>query len=234
MTPPLLLSVDTASARGVVVLSRGDVVLAASTYLAGSDHAEKLLDHVRDVLARGACTLESVEGFGLGVGPGSFTGVRVGVATIKAFALVFPRPVSTVSTLAVLVEAAAETAPAVDDERVGAMLSAGREDVFVGLLTPGSTSARAACLPRVDVVSHANLAAFFAENDLRSVVGAGAKTLLPGCVDRSSDDALPTPAALARLVERAPRSEGRAVVDLEPAYARPPQITASRPRLPAV
>lgn len=234
MSPPLLLSVDTASARGVVVLSRGAVVIASSTYLAGSDHAEKLLDHVREVLVRGDVTLESVDRFGVGVGPGSFTGVRVGVATIKAFSLVYPRGVATVSTLAALVEGATALSPAIADRRVGALLSAGREDAFVGVLPPGTTTTRASGLPRVEVVSHAQLGAFFAHNDLSAVVGAGAANLLAGLPDHTADDGLPTPLALARLAAEAPVVEGRGVTDLEPAYARPPQITTSKPRLTAV
>ena len=199
MSAPLILSLDTASARGVVVLARGDAVLASSTYLAGSDHAEKLLDHVRDVLARTSTTLEQVERFGVGLGPGSFTGVRVGVATIKAFALAFPRPVATVSTLAMLVEGAARTSPTVDTARLGALLSAGREDAFVGVFGEGSRATRALEAPRVEVVSHTNLAAFFAANNLGSVVGADAAKLLPDLLDRTTDDGLPTPAALASL-----------------------------------
>lgn len=234
MTSPLILSVDTASARGVVVLSRGDTVLAASTYLAGSDHAEKLLDHVRDVLDRAGMSLDHVERFGVGVGPGSFTGVRVGVATIKAFAIVFPRPVATVSTLAVLVEAAVHAEPKAGDEAVGALLSAGREDVFVGVFAPATIVERAAGSPRVEVVSHAALPAFFAANALDSVVGADASRLLPALVDRTAHEGLPSADAFARLVALAPTMTGEAVTDLEPAYARPPQITASRARLPAV
>jgi tRNA threonylcarbamoyladenosine biosynthesis protein TsaB len=222
LTFPLTLSVDTATARGIVVLARGSAIIASSTYDAGSDHAEKLLDHVKIVLDRASLTLADVATFGVGIGPGSFTGVRVGVTTIKGFGLVFPRPVIPVSSLAPLVDAAS-----IPPSGLVALATAGREDSFVGVFQ----SAADLLVPNagdVEVVPHATLPAWCEARGLVTGVGADFARLLPLLADRTVDDGLPTPEALANLVSRSAPLPPSAVVDLEPAYARPPQITLSR------
>lgn len=226
---PLLLSVDTATARGVVVLARGGRVLAASMYAAGSDHAEKLLDHVGAVLRTAGVTLGDVQGYGVGIGPGSFTGVRAGLTTVKAFALALPAPVAAVPTLATIAAGSRRVAVAEGATPVGIVLSAGRDDCFVQCL--GGPA------PPVEpvVVAHGALTSWFQERSLR--YGAGreiAAFLADRVVDLTEGEGLPTPAALAELTARGflegRALEGGAAAFLDAAYARPPQITAPRAR----
>lgn len=61
--------------------------------------SERLIDDVDALLADAGCALEDIEGFGVDVGPGSFTGVRIGVMTIKTWADLLARPVCAVTAL---------------------------------------------------------------------------------------------------------------------------------------
>jgi tRNA threonylcarbamoyladenosine biosynthesis protein TsaB len=88
-------------------------------------HSERLLPAIDRLLAIADCSLEDVGAFAVSVGPGSFTGLRIGLATVKAFALDEKRPVVGVPTLAALAAAAAG-APG----PVAAVLDARRGEVY--------------------------------------------------------------------------------------------------------
>jgi len=80
---------------------------------AGRSGAESLLPCVDAVLRRAGVALEAVEAFAISIGPGSFTGLRIGVATLKGLAFGTELPIAPVPTLAVLARAAPDAAGAV-------------------------------------------------------------------------------------------------------------------------
>jgi tRNA threonylcarbamoyladenosine biosynthesis protein TsaB len=97
-----LLTIDTSTTACSVALSIDGELTAE--YLAGQGRtlSSRLLDIV-DLLLHGAgLTLADLDGFGVALGPGSFTGLRVGVATIKGLALATGKPVAGFSSLAML------------------------------------------------------------------------------------------------------------------------------------
>ena len=65
-------------------------------------HAERLMPMIAEVMAAAALEFDQIERFAVTVGPGSFTGVRVGVAAARAFALAATRPVVGISSLEVI------------------------------------------------------------------------------------------------------------------------------------
>jgi len=104
---PLLLAVETATRVMSVALLDGERVVAE---IAGDDervHSERLLPAIDRLLELAGVSLAEVGAFAVSIGPGSFTGLRIGLATLKAFALDEARPVAPVSTLAALCAAAA-------------------------------------------------------------------------------------------------------------------------------
>jgi tRNA threonylcarbamoyladenosine biosynthesis protein TsaB len=105
----LLLAVETSCGTPSVALLRGEELLAEEQAAAGRSGAESLLPCVDAVLRRAGLALEAVEAFAISVGPGSFTGLRIGVATLKGFAFGTELPIAPVPTLAVLARAAPET-----------------------------------------------------------------------------------------------------------------------------
>src|SRR5699024_3340131 len=90
-------------------------------------HSEKLVPMIKEVLDSLDLKVSDIDLYGVSIGPGSFTGLRIGVATIKAFAHLFDKPVVAVSTL----EALAFNLPY--NETVVPMMDARRDRVYTGI-----------------------------------------------------------------------------------------------------
>lgn len=98
----LFLGIDTGSAMGTVALTLPAKVLAEWNLDAEQTHAKRLLPHLRWMLEETGLRLADVEGFAVTLGPGSFTGLRMGITTAKTLALVSGKPLVGVPTLDVL------------------------------------------------------------------------------------------------------------------------------------
>ncbi|HKS30213.1 MAG TPA: tRNA (adenosine(37)-N6)-threonylcarbamoyltransferase complex dimerization subunit type 1 TsaB [Pyrinomonadaceae bacterium] len=121
---PLILSIETATRAGSVALSRGQALLSSRTGDPTRSHSTDLLELIRDALREAGASLSDVELFAAALGPGSFTGLRIGVATVKGLASTLERRVVGVPTLEALALAAGRA------ERVVALLPAGRGELF--------------------------------------------------------------------------------------------------------
>ena len=100
----LILALDSTAVSASVAVCRDDTPIAAFHLKNGNTHSETLLPMVRDALAVAALSLDDIDPFAVSAGPGSFTGVRIGVATVKGLAFGKNKPVVGVSTLASLAE----------------------------------------------------------------------------------------------------------------------------------
>jgi tRNA threonylcarbamoyladenosine biosynthesis protein TsaB len=121
---PFILAVETATRAGGVALARGERILSSRSGDASVSHSTNLIAMVEQVLADAGVRLSDVDLFAVAVGPGSFTGLRIGLATVKAFAVHLQRKVVGVSTLAAIA-----CASQVKGE-VLALLPAGRGELF--------------------------------------------------------------------------------------------------------
>lgn len=121
----LLLAADTSTSINTVALCSEDRVLAESTVEAGRRHSERLLDTVQWLLSEAQAILEDVDGYAISVGPGSFTGLRVGVATFKGLASGTRKPLVGVPTLDAM-----SRLVAVDSGTVCPVLDARMKEVF--------------------------------------------------------------------------------------------------------
>jgi tRNA threonylcarbamoyladenosine biosynthesis protein TsaB len=126
-----VLALDTTTRAGSVAVVDDGRVLVERIGDAARTHAERLPAEVIDALAAAGLTLADVELFAVASGPGSFTGLRIGIATIQGFAFVSQKRVAPVSALRALAEAAASGWPA--GTRVGAWMDAHRHEVFSAL-----------------------------------------------------------------------------------------------------
>ena len=121
---PVILSVETATRLGSVCLSRrNEVVVSVAGENVGS-HSNTLLRQIQEVLARAQVSLGEVDLFAAASGPGSFTGLRIGLATIKGLAATLNRPCIGVPTLQAVALSGGISASSV------AILPAGRGEVF--------------------------------------------------------------------------------------------------------
>lgn len=99
---PILLSLDTTSPAGSVALLEDGSLLAEVNSDSAATFSERLLAAIDFVLKSQALTLEKIDAFALAVGPGSFTGIRIGVSTVKSLAGASGKPVAPVSSLEAL------------------------------------------------------------------------------------------------------------------------------------
>lgn len=126
---PLILSVETATLSGSVALARGEKIVAAFGGDSGSSHSNTLLHDIDRLLHEAQVELSEIDLFAVASGPGSFTGLRIGIATVKGLAATLERPCVGVPTL----QAVALSAGASD--RSVALLPAGRGEVFAQLFS---------------------------------------------------------------------------------------------------
>jgi len=126
----LLLSADTSGKHGSIALAEcgpGDECRILEVVpLAGGTFSAQLVPQIAALLQKHGFTKCDVGAFAVASGPGSFTGLRVGLAAIKALAEVLGKPIASVSLLEAV---AAAATPA---STVLAALDAGRDDVYVG------------------------------------------------------------------------------------------------------
>ena len=94
-----ILSLDTSTSTAVLALMDGATPLAEMRLAAGQKRGERIADALRFLLAQADWKPEDVEGYAVGLGPGSFTGLRTGLALVKGLVIAHPRPVVGVSTL---------------------------------------------------------------------------------------------------------------------------------------
>jgi tRNA threonylcarbamoyladenosine biosynthesis protein TsaB len=123
------LALDTSTRTGSCAVLRGDDVLAEVPGDAARTHAERLPGDLMTALERARLTLPDVELFAVATGPGSFTGLRVGIATMQGLALAAGRPLVGISVLDALARAAGGEAGG----RVAAWVDAWRGEVYAAL-----------------------------------------------------------------------------------------------------
>ncbi|OWV96237.1 tRNA (adenosine(37)-N6)-threonylcarbamoyltransferase complex dimerization subunit type 1 TsaB [Rhizobium sp. R693] len=103
----IILALDTAGVDCAAALydSGRDTMLGEASDMIGKGHAEHLMGIIDRVLEQADMSLSAVDRIAVTIGPGSFTGIRVGVAAARGFALSLGVPAVGVTTLAVMAEA---------------------------------------------------------------------------------------------------------------------------------
>ena len=133
--PPLVLAVDTATDARSVCVARGAETLALVAEREAKAGASVVLSVIDEALRGAGVKFEELDLFAVAAGPGSFTGIRAGVATVKAFAATSGRRVAPVPTLHAVALAAGPSA------RTVAAIPAGRGELFVQLLEVAASGA---------------------------------------------------------------------------------------------
>lgn len=99
-----LLAADTSAKTATVALFDGNNLVAEYTQNTGLTHSESFLPLIETMMNHINCDINAVDYFAVTNGPGSFTGLRIGVSTIKALAHALKKPLAEVSTLDALAE----------------------------------------------------------------------------------------------------------------------------------
>ncbi len=100
---PLILAMDTATPCSTVALTSGDVhhgeLIASVSLNSKRTHSRRLLTGIDWLLNENSIDFADIDGLAVGLGPGSFTGLRIGMATVKGLAAAMAKPLLGVSTL---------------------------------------------------------------------------------------------------------------------------------------
>ena len=129
MNPPIILSLDTASIGGSVWLGRGNGQLATLIGDPKVSQSASLLSDISNCLDQSGLKLSDVDLFACASGPGSFTGLRIGIATLKGLAASLERPCLGIPTLEAVAQAGGPSQATV------ALLPAGRGEVFAQMFS---------------------------------------------------------------------------------------------------
>lgn len=232
----LVLAVDTSTAIATVVLTQGGEVRAELAARVSAKHGETLLPNIARVLEEAGVGIAEVELLAVGLGPGSFTGVRIALATMKGLALARRTPLVGVCSLRILalgVEASAGVVvPLIDahkQEVYGAAYAADASGAVHELLTPFHALPPRAAERLVDVLrgdTRALMLVGDAPAELREPIAAQLAAAGHTVVAGPEGADFPRGAALAAEAERLYRERGGdALHALEPLYVRAPDIT---------
>jgi len=208
----IVLALDTALETCSAAVVDGGRVLAARSEPMARGHQERLAPLVAEVVAEAGVGFERLDRIAVTVGPGSFTGLRVGLAFAKGLGLALGRPVIGVGTL--------EAMAAGSDGAVAVVLDARREQVYVQAFRDGRPLGGAEALSAEDAAALAKSAAAGAPLQL---IGSGGPLLAPYLPDaRLTQSAGADPVALARLA-----------ANREPSEPKPIYLRAPDAKLPA-
>jgi tRNA threonylcarbamoyladenosine biosynthesis protein TsaB len=130
----LILSLDTTTPKPSCAVARDGVVINEEPIDASRQLALQLPGALRDILDLSAVALEEIDGFAVATGPGSFTGLRIGIATMQGLAFGRETPLIGVSGLTAL---RAVASPAFLGSRIATWVDAWRGDVYAALFEDG-------------------------------------------------------------------------------------------------
>jgi tRNA threonylcarbamoyladenosine biosynthesis protein TsaB len=130
-----VIALDTTTRAGSVALVDDDRVVEERAGDAARSHAERLPSEITALAGAHRLALSDVDLYGVALGPGSFTGLRIGIATIQGLAFVHRRRVVGISALEALADA--QSREATPGTIVAAWMDAHRHDVFTALYRIG-------------------------------------------------------------------------------------------------
>ena len=233
----LILALDTTTRAGSAALVRDGDVLAIVSGDPATTHAERLPGTLARMLHDRQQSMAAVDLFAVAAGPGSFTGLRIGIATIQGLAFALGRPVVGVSALEALAEVGRDAVASAGVPFVAAWMDAQRSEVFAALY-PRERGARAVDGP----VSEAPASVLGRWHELTegqpiSVAGDGVARYHDLLVTRLGDrfrpvEPLPPLApTIARIAARE-AAAGRTVAPhaIRPIYVRRPDAELARDR----
>lgn len=94
----MLLAIETSSLVSSVALLHEDTLRAEFTTQARLTHSEQLMPHIADMLQKASVPKDAIDGIAVSIGPGSFTGLRIGLATAKGLAFAWQVPIVGIET----------------------------------------------------------------------------------------------------------------------------------------
>jgi tRNA threonylcarbamoyladenosine biosynthesis protein TsaB len=226
----IVLSLDTTGRAGSAAIVDGAVVLAEFSGDPAITHGQRLPGELMQLVERAGITVTGIDLLAVAAGPGSFTGLRVGIAAMQGLAMATGKTIVPVSTLEALARAGSRR----DDSLVAPWIDAQRGEVFAGLFDSDGRTAIGAATALPPAATLASLGRAAASERIRFIGDGAARysEAIKGALgDRADvDRAVPQLAAwIARIAIEMP---ARAVAPhaVAPIYVRRPDAELARDR----
>ena len=127
-----VLGIDTSSAVGSIGIIEDESVIAEYSLNVLESHSARLMPAIDDVLKRAGLKIQELDAFAVTTGPGSFTGLRIGMSTVKGFCYTLKKPIVGVVTLDVLAYNLKYT-----DKLICPILDARKQEVYSAIYRGG-------------------------------------------------------------------------------------------------
>jgi tRNA threonylcarbamoyladenosine biosynthesis protein TsaB len=232
----LVLALDTTTRQGSIALARDGALAAVYAGDAGTTHGERLPGDALKLLAAHALRVADVDLFAVASGPGSFTGLRIGIAAMQGFALANRKPLAGVSALDALNAVVCSLSPQPftlnPDREVSIWMDAQRGQVFSAVYTNGVAAESAIVDKPADI-----LARWQERGRLPRVFAGDGALAYRDLIRRAAPDAEiidplpPLAPAIATLAEADLQQKGPASPDeIRPLYIRRSDAELARDR----
>ena len=214
-----ILGVDTSTPIGSVGLIDGERFIAEHTLSIVKAHSSRLMPAIDQILRWADLTVHDLDACAVGIGPGSFTGIRIGVGTIKSLCYALKKPIVGVSTLEAIAYNLRYT-----DRLICPILDARKDEVYGAVFRGGQNLLRKSddlCVPVESLLSHIDDDAIF--------VGDGLLRYAPTVQEQFGDDVpladpifnVPRGASIARIgYDRLLNGQSGDYFSLAPNYVR--------------
>lgn len=224
----LILALDTTSSARSCALTRDGALLGEEAGDANEAQATRLPGELVSLLEHLDVGLAEIDAFAVGVGPGSFTGMRVGIATMQGLALATGRPLFGVSALDALADTARAGRASAPEDRVAAWVDAWRGEVYAALYVTGEGAGPVVESPvrllqalQGQSVLFTGTGAAAHQDVIRAALGSAARFSVPVAPLLA--------AAMARLASAEYRAGRRPPPDaIQPVYVRRPDAELAR------
>ena len=175
----LLIGVDTSGRNGSLTLARApeeasstdEVEMVETVPLEGGTFSAQLIPQLAELLQRNGASKQDIGGLAVASGPGSFTGLRVGLAAVKGLAEALRKPIVAVSLLEVVALAGAGPG------RVVAAIDAGRNELYVGEYATGVLVGEEGLVGRMDFVEATTLKVITTDAALAEILRGSGKAV---------------------------------------------------------
>lgn len=228
------LAIDTSTGWAGIALAQRGKVLSEMTWRAEFNHTVQLMPAIESLLRQAGLKPKDLEAIGVAIGPGSFSGLRVGLAAAKGFAMSLGVPLAGVSTL--LLEAYPFLAPGLP---VRPVLDAGRGEVSTASFQQSRATLEDSgppCLMSVEALcADVHQSTIFCGEHLPALREHLAAALGDLAHFPAESALARRPGNLAELAwKRLARGEADDASTLQPVYLRDPSISRSKVAAPAV
>ncbi|MFA6085837.1 tRNA (adenosine(37)-N6)-threonylcarbamoyltransferase complex dimerization subunit type 1 TsaB [Mucilaginibacter sp.] len=154
-----ILQIETATTSCSVALAHNRQVLAFKEINARNIHAEVITVYIDELIAKCNITYANLDAVAVSCGPGSYTGLRIGVSTAKGLCFALDKPLIAVETLAAMAMGAVAGNPIGDDVLLCPMIDARRMEVYTAIFNKAQQEIKPTAAEIIDENSFAGLLA---------------------------------------------------------------------------